>query len=328
MTLGELLHDLGDDEPVMRCDPVREGVWSGECRRSWAEAARWLSESQGGMWFPGQHGVTWVCGKQVGRLMTPAYIALVDECRRVALDLGVDMADSVGGVARNLLAWVGEGQYPYKGLLQAHQGRYCGYHDVTPGRWDHGIKWDVKSCYYSLLGRLPSIRCHQGPRGPVWHEMAADEWDRWRRVLDAVGGCKPLRNTLWGVMGGGVGQIPAYCRGRLIHKRSRLGPYRPAALTVGRAAYELCWIASHQVGSVLSHTDSVVSVDGSIPTVYEDCGLTLRVEAEGETEVFSSASARVGLWASYYHKRGSTYEQPQPRADLSPGLRCWRWLVA
>lgn len=327
MDLGEILSDLGDDEPIRRCDWRRDGVWLGECRRSWPEAACWLSLSNGGMWFPSSHGLTWVCGRDVCRLMTPEYFDLVELCRGVCLSLGVDPGDSVGACARSLLGLMGEPQYPYKGLFSAHQGRFCGYHDCTPGRWDHGVHWDVSGCYYHLLRRLPSVRCHLGREGVVWHPWQRGEEENWRLILDAVAGLKPLRNTLWGCMLGGTGAIPAYTRGRLVHKRGRLGPFRPVALTVGRTAYELCRLASHQTGSVYSNTDGVVAVDGSVPTVYEDVGLALRVVSEGPTVVYSSASWQVGSEGSVYFKRGSTFQQEIKREADSSEKPVWRWLV-
>lgn len=328
MDLGEILKDLGDDEPVRRCTWRREGVWLGEARRDWPEAACWLSRTNGGMWFPSTHGLTWVNGRHVCRLMTEPYYDLVEECRGICLQLGSDPGDSVGANARSLLATLGEPQYPYKGLYTAHGGRFCGYHDCTPGRWDHGCHWDCSGCYYHLLRRLPSIRCHLGPLGLVWHPWAAGQRERWMAILDAVAGCKPLRNTLWGCMLGGTSAIVAYCKGKQVYKRGRLGPFRPAALAVGRTAYELCRLASHQTGSVYSNTDGVVSVDGSVPTIYEDVGLSLRVVSEGPTEVYSSASWRVGSEGSVYYKRGSTYPQGITREPLQSGYDIWRWLVA
>lgn len=328
MDLGEVLSHLGDDEPIMRCDWRRGAVWLGQCRSSWPEACQWLSTHHGGMWFPSPHGLTWVLGRQVGRLMTEQYYELLEGCRLICMQVGVDPGDSVGGCARSLLGLMGEPQYPYKGLYTLHGGRYCGYHDCTPGRWDWGTHWDVSGCYYHLLRRLPSVRCHLGREGVVWHPWARGEEENWRLILDAVGPLKPLRNTLWGCMLGGTGAIPAYTRGKLVHKRGRLGPFRPAALAVGRTAYELCRLASHQTGSVYSNTDGVVSVDGSVPTIYEDVGLSLRVVSEGPTEIYSSASWRVGSEGSVYYKRGSTYPQGITREPLESAYDIWRWLVA
>lgn len=327
MPLGDVLADLGDDEPIRRCVWRRDRIWLGECRASWPEAALWLSRTHGGMWIPSQHGLTWLLGRSVCRLMTPAYYDLVEDCRGVCLSVSAPPGDSVGGCARSLLGLMGEPQYPYKGLLTLHGGRYCGYHDCTPGRWEWGTQYDVSGCYYHLLRRLPSVRCHLGREGLVWHAWQRGEEETWRLILDACGPLKPLRNTLWGCMLGGTAPIPAYSRGKLVTRRGRLGPYRPAALAVGRTAYELCRLASHQTGSVYSNTDGVVSVDGSIPTIYEDVGMSLRVVSEGPTIVYSSASWQVGSRGSAYYNRGSTYQQGINREPLStePGL--WGWLL-
>ena len=328
MPLGELLSHLGDDEPIRRCDWRRDRIWLGECRESWPAACLWLSLSAGGMFFPGSHGLTWVKGRDVCRLMTPEYYDLVEDCRLACMQAGCPPGDSVGSCARSLLGLLGEAQYPYKGLYTLHQGRFCGYHDCTPGRWDHGTHLDVSGCYFQLLRRLPSVRCHMGPGGVVWHPWLPGEAATWASIMGVVAAVKPLRNTLWGCMLGGTAAIPAYTRGRLVFKRGRLGPFRPAALAVGRTAYELCRLASHQVGSVYSNTDGVVSVDGSVPTCYEDVGLPLRIVSEGPTIVYSSASWQVGSEGSVYFRKGSTFAQEIKREPLESSHDVWRWLVA
>lgn len=328
MTLGELWADLGDEEPVRSLVYKRAGVWCGMPRSSWVEVARWASTLAGGLWFPGMEGVTWVCGRSVERCMSPLYYDLVEDCRGIVGSLGGVPADSVGGNARSLLALLGEPQYPYKGLFNAYAGRLFGYHDCTPGRWEQGLKWDVSGCYYQLLTKLPTVRCHLGRDGLRWHAWRRGEEDAWRSILAGVAPNKPLRNTLWGCMLGGTRPIAAYHKGEVLYKRGKLGPFRPAALAIGRAAYELCRQASHDTGSVLSNTDSVVSIDGSVPSIYEEVGLPLRVAAEGETVVYSACSFKVGPDASSYYTRGSTFRQEIQRECLEPGLCGWRWLLA
>jgi hypothetical protein len=327
VNLGELLHDLAEGEPLYGLRHQAGEIWSAypnACR--WWDVARWLSTQGGGLWFPKADGVTWVCGRRVEVLLEPKAAAELLEARSICLGLGAEPGRSLGGCARGLLAWVGPSQYAEKGLWARYSPHLLGYHDCTPGQYEGADLYDVASCYYSLLSRLPSLRVSLGPRGLVWHAWGRGEEDRWCRVLEAVAGHKRLRNTMWGASIGGTGKIRAFCRGEPLLRPSRLGPFRPAGLVVGRTAWELCAEASRSCESVLSNTDSVVALGGLWPAPWADYGLRVRVLASGDADICHWGSYRVGGQTTTLYDEGSRTRIASPRKELTHECLYTSWL--
>lgn len=313
--LGELLLDLGDDEPLVLHGVAAPGVLIGRPRVSWAAAAAWLSQHVGGRVFPGPCGLAWVCGARVERILEPEYLAIVRDARTICEAVGVEGGWTVGRCALSLLGHVGPAQYPYKGFFHEWQGETWGYHDCTPGTWPGGMQWDVRACYFTLLCRLPCLRVTVRAGRPSFVGWRAGEEARWRRVLELVEGHKVLRNSLVGCALGSVAGRRYFHRGRAGTAPGRLGPFRPAGLLVCRTAYELCCEASWEVSSVYSATDSVVSVGGEYPSCWEAAGLDVRLVAEGETDVCTTAVYCVGGVSTHYYERGSRFRRGVDRAQ-------------
>jgi hypothetical protein len=225
-----------------------------------------------------------------------------------------------------LLARVGEGQYPERGIYDATEASLWGYSDCTPGEYGDAIQWDVRACYLSLLRALPTWRVSLGWDRLHWHRWRPGEEDRARQLLDQVAEEKALRNAMIGCMAGSKRGLEGWHRGEKCRLPGGLGRWRPAALVVARTAYELAWLESRACGSVYTATDAVTVVDGCCPEVWPSWGLEVREKAAGPAEICSHGVYRVGVHATEWYRRGSRYPIPESRL-VDVGVRLselWR----
>lgn len=329
MKLLDLLKELGPADPLESVQWAEERIAIARPREGWADVAKWLSTLTGGIYFAGGQGVTWQLGSHTERLMTEQYYRDTLAARFACRQLGVEPGDSVGRCARNLLDWIGRPQYAEKRIYQVYKDEAFNYHDCTPGLYDHGDQYDVSACYYSLWRKLPCLRVSTKYDGSlIWHAQTDAEAARRDRVAAAVGDAKILRNSLVGCSLGSTTRIGGWHAGEPKSVAGKLGPYRPAAILLCRTAYELCNTASHQIGSAYSMTDSVISVDGAYPTVWEDYGLLTRIQREGQTNICTTAVYKVGEHETHLYKQGSRYQLSTPRTDLIHPRLLPRWLNA
>lgn len=326
MSLGEILHDLGEGEPLERLTWYADGVWIGEASGTWTDVARWGSGLAGGRWFSGDHGCTWVCGARVERIMVASYVEVVEQARAVCRDLGVTEGWTIGRCARELLAWIGPAEYPYRRLVTDYEGSIWGYHDCLPGTYTDAMLIDVVGCYATLWRRLPSIRCAWDGGRMRWYGMTDGEVERRAKVDEASARVKPLRNSLVGAAMGASEPRDYYCRGRLGRMAGRLGPFRPAAVAVCRSAWELCCLASLETESVYSATDSVCVLGGRWPSTWDDAGLVARVVAEGDADICTTGVYHVGPKRTVLYERGSRFRLGAPKGGAVRGEGVCGWL--
>lgn len=328
MILSEVLHDLGEDEPLRALTPVGEGLYTARLARGrWLDAARWLSTVVGGMVFAKANGMTWVCGKQVETVLTVDGMDDLVRARALLVSLGLEPKKSMGGCCRSLLAYVGTPQYPEKGIYARYSPHLLGYHDCSPGEYPDCDYHDVAGCYFALMSRLPSLRVTYSRSRLVWHAWHPGEEDRWRSVLAGIEGIKPLRNTLWGCSIGGTSRVQAWHAGQITRLRGRLGPFRPAGLVVGRSAWELCCLASHAASSVLSNTDSVIARGGEWPAPWDRYGLVVRTKFAGDADVCHWGSYRIGPHETPLYTAGSRTRVQAPRQEITGAVLHSQWLT-
>jgi len=297
-----------------------------EAPMGWPFVAQRLSAVLGGQWWPKVNGVTWLLGRQCRWLIEEDSLADIRAAREVCAFLGVDQAWSVGGCARRLLKFVGPSMHREACRERLLNQISLGYHDCQPGEHTYARLWDVSGCYFNLLSRLPCLRCTIVRDGVLWHQWLPDEASRWRDVLEASRHAKVLRNALWGCALGRVEAGDCYIRGELRKIVGSSGPFRAAALLVGRSAWELCRLASIETAAVYSQTDSVITPRDVAPTAWASVGLDTVVQASGAADIRRRGVYRVGSKETYWYHEGSRFEEVAER-PREPSERWYdRWL--
>lgn len=317
------------DEPITEPQRVADCLWLCRPRESWSAAAKWASEATPGMWFPKDYGATWICGRRRAWLLDPDLYPELARARSICLDLGVEAGWSVGSCAYGLLKWIGVKQWPERSardLLSEHGHAYV---QCLPGRYQGATQWDVRSYYYSLWVRLPSLVVHCWPSGKVvWAKTPSSAWSRHRAACEAVGGHKWLRNAIVGAAQGSRAGAPYYHRGVRGVWRGSYGPLAPAAWMVRRSGWELTRRASEEVEAVHSHTDSVMALGGLYPSAWESVGLVVAQKGEGDAEVCWPGCYRIGGHETKWYQRGSRFADAYPPTPAPRVEYYRRWLAA
>lgn len=323
---------------------VAPGVWAAtHTGHGWGQAAYTLATLLPGQLWNGRRSVSWVCGRpRTGE--APVRCRLIDvddrlkirEAQDTLADLGIrdGWLWSVGACARAALSWVADPATVPSNTEILLEGIEVGYHDCAPGVYDPLTLFDVSAYYYNLAARLPSLRVEASRSGALhWQPMRPDESARWRDLLQAVEGCKVLRNSLVGCAMGARGKRKAWVgdparpgRARQITLGLPGGPFRGAGLLVIRSAYELCNIASLQCSSVYSTIDSVATESALPPKVWVDLGLAVERKAAGLGVICRRGCWSVGPKQTLPYKAGYRLSVPVSRAE-TPQIQYWReWL--
>ena len=274
---------------------------------------------------------------------------------------------SVGACARALLAWAFTEPMTYEpscetlletiefGFHACKPGRYVGTEPRTirnpapknlddaatdvpnPAHKPPVVLWDVKSYYYNMISRLPSVRVSVFRNAIKFWNLRPDERARWRDVLDAVRDNKPLRNTIAGACLGSLKPSPAFtsapdkkCPGepgtvRRIAVPGSPGPFRAAGLLVVRSGYELCQRQYIDTDAVYGTIDSVAN-GGTRPKVWESVGLTATIKAGGNAEVCHRGSYRIGAFQTKPYATGSRIAAPKDAGEPPVVLFYKKWL--
>jgi len=285
---------------------------------------------------------------------------------------------SVGSCARALLAWTFTEPMAYEPACETLlDGIEFGFHACKPGRYvcneprtvpnpnptdlDDAatavpnpayrapvVLWDVKSYYYNMISRLPSVRVSVFRNAIKFWNLRPDERARWRDVLDAVRDNKPLRNTIAGACLGSLKPSLAFTsapdkntsignRGdspstpnqtgtvRRITVPGSPGPFRAAGLLVVRSGYELCQRQYIDTNSVYGTIDSVAN-SGTRPKVWESVGLTATIKAGGNGEICHRGSYRIGAFQTKPYATGSRIAAPKDAGEPPATLFYKKWL--
>jgi len=200
------------------------------------------------------------------------------------------------------------------------------------------VLWDVKSYYYNMISRLPSVRVSVFRNAVKFWNLRPDERARWRDVLDAVRDNKPLRNTIAGACLGSFKPSLAFTSApdkkasttetgtvRRIAVPGSAGPFRAAGLLVVRSGYELCQRQYIDSNSVYGTIDSIAN-SGTRPKVWESVGLTATVKAGGNAEVCHRGSYRIGAFQTKPYATGSRIAAPKDAGEPPAILFYKKWL--
>lgn len=282
--------------------PYLEGVsqalprlWLARAPHGWAPVAEELSRLLPLRHYPGQSGVTWQVGSRGVWVQDSSRLLAIAGARAVvrALTGEPDPPCAVSSCGRRLLRWTGVRQEfgrPFERIAKGdHFYRLC--IPQTPKTLPYAERYDVKSCYYSLLSKLPSPRLYLTDCGVGFMPLRSEQEQRWRKMLAAIALHKVLRNSLCGNMYAGSGKH--YESGKLVVAKWRPGILRPAALLVVRSALVLCDRAARQSDAVYAYTDCVVTGKRK-PSAWEDAGLSVRLEGYGEADICHLKSYRIG----------------------------------
>lgn len=274
----------------------------------WPGLSQLLSLELGGQFWKGSRSSTWLYGKESHWLISPKSLQGVESARRIVTELTGDDNPpwSESACARRLLGWLGVRQTFWRDAEIFKEGAAWHYQRCHPnvgrGSLPYGYLWDIESCYHSLFERMPSPWVTADFGQVAWCPLRSEEEDRWRKILRAIKPHKTLRNALFGCCYGGRGLSYSKGKGRL--GADRAGPLRGGALLVIRTAFELCALAAESSGAVYSNADCVISADPYPPGVWIDAGLKVRLQAEGDSEICSVGSYRVGDRATRNYWKG------------------------
>jgi hypothetical protein len=277
----------------------------GEPFGGWNDLARKLSCLLGGQWRGNASGVSWLYNREALWLTSPNLVPSLYDARCAVHSITQEepLPWSIPGLSRRLLAWTEiEDTAPGSGsILKAgvkHHYQFC-----TPKTAPRATLYDVKSCYATLLDRMPSplldlvLEQHR----VIFRRLPLVQERRWRKIQEAAYAHKLLRNCLVGSMTGGSRCGHYWHRGEKKYSRPVAGPLRPAGLLVARTAYELLAEVVERAhgAAIYGNVDSVILEHGGDDTYaldpYRRYGLEVQRLAEGETEVCSVGVYRVGI---------------------------------
>lgn len=285
-----------------------------------------MSRHLGGQWWPGRGSVTWLNGRQATYILDFSRVPGVEEARKLAASLGAKTRSwTVGGVARSLLAWLGEKHPHTQSSERALGGLPPAYTYCAPGRYPGQSHVDLKAAYWQALCRLPSPVVTWLADGPCWHPLPPASKARWRDLLAGVAACKPIRVALNGCMLGSDGPPVCYHKGETLRVPPRPGHLQTAAKAVVRATYELCWLQREEAGACYANTDCVVMPAGQRPAVWDSVGYAYRIEAEGEADVCSLDVYKVGDKSTLWYDRGSRIAISAHASPPPPSLTYLSW---
>lgn len=331
------------------CPPLALAEWAGEPMatgfealdaggRAWVYASRWDVSAlargasvcvPSGQWWASNDGLTHVRGREVWHYVSRDRLPEVLRARAVCEALGCEPAWSVGGCARALLRWaLGAGvSCPHvRGYVE---GRWH-YYGVRVGAVPEAWLWDLDAAYWQLLGRLRTplpLLLRDG--SVLWQEPSSECWERWARLLGAVGECKLLRNALVGVSLSGLEPSGYWHAGALRLASGGVGGHACLGALVVRACYELTGWAYHtERGACYANTDCVISGRDAPPAVWVDYGLRCSLRAHGSAEVRGVGAYRVGGYSTGHYGRvggcGLVGEVAGAwREDVARGVLAW-----
>lgn len=263
--------------------------------KSWRKLAESLAATSGGVIWCGNNSITWTFGRIAVWIFDGAQHDKISDARSIVWDVtGNQCGWSYGQCARALLKWIGAGHDSFNsGLFLPDQIEY-GYHDCAPGHYNYASLWDVKSCYFSLMSRLPSLQVTPTREKLIWHETPEEQMDKFRVMVGAIAEHKVLRNSIVGCMVGKLEQGEVCTRTGWKKIKTPSGKYLNTGLLIVRSAWELCREASEETDSVYSVVDCVVSLGIKKPEAWERRGLETRLQEYGAAEIHGFGMYQVG----------------------------------
>lgn len=310
-----------------------ENFYEVETMDGWAPLAFRLTappEARGldarGLAYVGGPGITLMRGPHATWLVHPRAVPEIMAMRHLVSQITGrdDVPYSIGGCARRLLKWISIPQPDCTAGTPFGVGHTWQYQHLQPGRLDHARLFDVRSCYFSILQRMPSPHVGTLRGRPEFHPLRSSDLEEWRKLLGILQHHKSLRNVLVGCMAGG-GKRFCYHAGHPRRWPTPMGPLRPAALLVVRTAYERCALACEEAEAVYSNVDNVITTHHLPPRAWGDVGLAVRLEAEGDADVREIGVYRVGGYATRLYDPDDPH-RGEPTARLTVREEWSRWM--
>lgn len=295
--------------------------------KGWRALAECLTKQCGGLIWIGGNNVTWTFGRIAVWIFSSDALEKISEARDIVWDVtGTQCGWSYGQCARTLLKFIGAEHQSFNTELFLPKNIEYGYHDCAPGVYPYASLWDVRSCYFSLLRRLPSLQVTPTSEGLIWHACEDDAMARFREVTEAIGEHKILRNSIVGCMIGKIEPGTVCTRTGWKTLTTPPGKYCNTGLLIVRSAWELCREASEETDSVYSVVDCVVSTKQKKPESWERVGLETRLQEYGSAEIQGFGLYRVGNKQTKLLNPNLFIPMPQERA-VAPEL-CYNkeWL--
>lgn len=339
--------------------PVGENAFTATETQGWRTAAYEAAGELPGFIRPyASGGFCWQLGANIGGIvMPPNQHAKVLAARQVVREVTGDVSAeqklwTVGACSRALLRFVGEKEVYTKSVERIMNGRAYGYHECTPGRYttqedswavdkrrdlfDEPMHYpnpayiapvtlyDVKSYYYDMLCRLPSLRININRQERIrFFPMLPDNRERWIDVLHAIADNKQLRNSIAGSMTGSVKTSVAFTSSgaggtRTINVPGAPGMFRSAGLLVVATGAELCYAQCASTDSVYSSVDSVAIRGAGTPDVWTRHGFTTEVKCAGDAHIIGRGCYKIGQFATKPYKN-TPMEIAVPRVPVAQG---------
>ena len=325
------------EEAGVLCDVVHLQDGFAVCGKpqSWASVAQKLSELVPYRVWVAASGLTVVSGRSTFYLQQDHFrsksdlsVPAIMSAREIAAQLGITSTGySLGNIARKIVAELGPRDNRGDAWRDFRHGDAWGCIHAEPGAWGNCTLYDVKSCYFELLRRLPTpypIAC----RGRLGFGMPKGfSKARFREVTDAIAGHKHLRNNVVGCMVGAVDKQPRYAQGgKFFRQNLGTGHLASGGMLIIRSEWEMCRIAAMEGNSVHTAIDSVICTDGNAPRVWQKRGLTVRAQYTGDTDIKAWAAYKVGEKRSELYREHFPYFLPTELPAAPPVSYHEQWL--
>lgn len=298
-------------------------------RGTWTSLALSVSSVMVGNVWVSSTGITVARGRNTFFLQSHEVALDVLSAREIAVNLGLSNAGySIGNIARKLLEWTARREAKGSDYTELRHGSHWGYLHAVPSIYSDAREWDVRSCYYELFKRLPSLRMtfYNGILGRV--PLSSDEMARKRDLCAAIGEHKPLRNNLVGCMTGTVEKtIKVAIAGKWERRALGGGAFPTAGYLIVRSGFEMCQEAAHESNAVHAATDGIIEASGVRPKVWQRCGLETRLKAQGEADIRSWGAYKIGEKQTDFYTDRIRHAVEMPAPTVPSVLYYKSWLL-
>lgn len=285
------------------------------------------SAETNGQWFLGREAIVTSCGPHSAICLHPAVLGAAMKGRAtVAAITGHEQGWTTGQQARRIVKWLGIKRRASSLAAQRLAETEWHYRLCSPGWFEYGELWDIRAAYWQIVRRFetPAIIWTDEGFIPVW--VDDETMLRWQILMERLEPDKRLRNALVGAMiGGGQGTI-AFKRGELFSLPRVRGPMHDLGAAVVRICYEACELQAQHSDAVYSNTDNVIMPSRGRPTVWDDLGLTSRMQSRGDVDVRCVGCYRVGDRATDFYDGETNASIPERSPQLAQA-GYWRFLT-
>lgn len=259
-----------------------------------------LSVALGGQFHYSQYHVIRTAGKNTEAILSQtAYNALI-LARSTAKWLGSEWEGkkSTGAIGRGIVDWVCgddlnrlDPQAEWKMSEEIARTPSWGCFVARPGTYENMVHIDVAAYYHSIATRIKNPLPMFAPTGELRWRNAGKAAKRWQAAIDAVGGNKPLRNTMIGQMCSGSDDPRSYyyCKGERHPVHSRPSKLAAVGHLIIRCGTEMSIRTARRAGAVYSCVDCVICPDTGDTdtggTYWEELGFSVRRKGRGKATV-------------------------------------------